>query len=116
MRNIFELFFKNQIDDKAAAPARRKRCGICEVCSVRAWKSVKCGFVWTSIKCIFLSLQVCQQPDCGKCAACRDMVKFGGSGRSKQACVHRRCPNMAVQCAEDNADDEECDADLKNVV
>ena len=63
-----------------------------------------------------IDFQVCQQPDCGKCAACRDMVKFGGSGRSKQACVHRRCPNMAVQCAEDNADDEECDADLKNVV
>jgi len=31
VRNIFELFFKNQIDDKAAGPARRKRCGICEV-------------------------------------------------------------------------------------
>ena len=44
------------------------------------------------------------------------MVKFGGTGRSKQACVHRRCPNMAVQCAEDNADDDECDADLKNMV
>ena len=29
------------------------------------------------------------------------MVKFGGSGRSKQACVHRRCPNMAVQVAEE---------------
>ena len=23
---------------------------------------------------------------------------------------------MAVQCAEENADDDECDADLKNVV
>ena len=23
---------------------------------------------------------------------------------------------MAVQCAEDNADDDECDADLKNMV
>lgn len=23
---------------------------------------------------------------------------------------------MAVQCAEDNADDDECDADLKNLV
>ena len=44
------------------------------------------------------------------------MVKFGGTDRSKQACVHRRCPNMAVQCAEENADDDECDADLKNVV
>ena len=30
------------------------------------------------------------------------MVKFGGSGRSKQACVHRRCPNMAFQVAEED--------------
>jgi len=79
-----------------------------QVCEVR--------FCVNIYKMYLFSLQVCQQPDCGKCAACRDMVKFGGSGRSKQACVHRRCPNMAVQCAEDNADDEECDADLKNVV
>lgn len=34
--------------------------------------------------------QVCQQPECGKCKACKDMVKFGGSGRSKQACQERR--------------------------
>ena len=25
------------------------------------------------------------------------MIKFGGSGRSKQACNRRRCPNMAIQ-------------------
>lgn len=36
------------------------------------------------------------------------MTKFGGSGRSKQACVHRRCPNMAIQIAED---DEDIDAE-----
>ena len=30
------------------------------------------------------------------------MVKFGGSGRAKQACHQRRCPNMAVKEAEDN--------------
>ncbi len=30
------------------------------------------------------------------------MVKFGGSGRTKQACKLRRCPNMAVQVVEDN--------------
>ena len=41
-------------------------------------------------------------PDCGKCVACRDMVKFGGSGRAKQACHQRRCPNMAVKEAEDD--------------
>ena len=32
------------------------------------------------------------------------MIKFGGSGRSKQSCVHRKCPNMAVQMAEDDED------------
>jgi len=38
----------------------------------------------------FCCIQVCQQPDCGKCRACMDMIKFGGSGRSKQACLLRR--------------------------
>lgn len=49
---------------------KRQRCGICENC---------------------------QQPDCGLCNACKDMIKFGGTGRSKQACIRRRCPNMAIQ-------------------
>ena len=57
------MFFGNQIDNKITSAPRRRRCGVCEVC---------------------------QQPDCGKCNACKDMIKFGGSGRSKQACVHRR--------------------------
>ena len=30
------------------------------------------------------------------------MIKFGGSGRAKQACHERRCPNMAVKEAEDD--------------
>ena len=34
------------------------------------------------------------------------MIKFGGTGRSKQACITRRCPNMAVQEADDNDDTE----------
>ena len=34
------------------------------------------------------------------------MVKFGGSGRSKQSCVERKCPNMAVQVAEDDEEPE----------
>ena len=49
-------------------------------------------------------------PDCGECKHCKDMLKFGGSGRSKQACVQRRCPNMAVQVAED---DEEAEAEAE---
>uniref|UniRef100_A0A1X7ST04 CXXC-type domain-containing protein n=1 Tax=Amphimedon queenslandica TaxID=400682 RepID=A0A1X7ST04_AMPQE len=67
---------------------KRRRCGVCEMC---------------------------QQPDCGKCNACADMVKFGGTGRSKQACVNRRCPYMAVQMAEEEEDNDPADPDLKNV-
>ncbi len=74
MRAIFEQFFSKQLAGKSSAPKRR-RCGVCEVC---------------------------QLPDCGTCSHCRDMTKFGGSGRSKQACVLRRCPNMAVQTAEED--------------
>ncbi|CAN7984788.1 unnamed protein product [Ixodes hexagonus] len=81
VRDVFEVLFKEQIDDKAAAGAvRRKRCGVCESC---------------------------QQPDCGKCKACRDLVKFGGSGRLKQCCEERRCLNKAFQEAEDDDGDTE---------
>ena len=45
VRNIFELFFKNQIDDKAAVPARRKRCGICEVCVCVCVRACVCACV-----------------------------------------------------------------------
>jgi F-box/leucine-rich repeat protein 10/11 len=33
----------------------------------------------------------CKHPDCGECSFCKDMVKFGGSGRAKQTCVMRQC-------------------------
>ncbi|XP_015706227.1 DNA (cytosine-5)-methyltransferase 1-like [Coturnix japonica] len=65
---IFDTFFSEQIekdereDDKENG-TKRRRCGVCEVC---------------------------QQPECGTCKACQNMVKFGGSGRSKQACLQRR--------------------------
>ena len=137
VRDIFEMFFKNQIDNKSSSTPHRRKCGICETC---------------------------QQPDCGKCSACADMVKFGGTGRSKQACVSRRsvigntlkmhcictpectmymfiycicvslyacdnfyflsilylsplrCPYMAIQTAEEEEDNDSVDPDLKNVV
>ena len=63
MRQIFDIFFKDQIDGKELSVIRKKRCGVCEVC---------------------------QLPDCGKCKSCRDMVKFGGTGRKKQCCEERR--------------------------
>ncbi|XP_014281484.1 DNA (cytosine-5)-methyltransferase 1 [Halyomorpha halys] len=82
VKNVFETFFTGQIDaanDQDKGP-RRKRCGVCEAC---------------------------QQPDCGTCVHCADMVKFGGSGRGKQACIKRKCPNMAVQEADDSEPEDE---------
>ncbi|TRZ06241.1 hypothetical protein HGM15179_020866, partial [Zosterops borbonicus] len=87
---IFDTFFSEQIEkdereeDKENA-TKRRRCGVCEVC---------------------------QQPECGKCKACQNMVKFGGSGRSKQACLQRRCPNLAVREADE---DEEVDDNIPEV-
>lgn len=88
--HIFDAIFKDQIADemKAAMGERKKRCGVCEVC---------------------------QSPDCGKCIACQDMIKFGGSGKAKQACKERRCPNMAVQEADENDFDENDDSNKENV-
>ncbi|CAB9504825.1 Histone-lysine N-methyltransferase [Seminavis robusta] len=42
----------------------RKRCGKCEAC---------------------------RRQDCGVCHECIRKKKFGGTGASKQACIHRRC-------------------------
>ena len=87
VRNIFEHFFLHQIDGKASSAPKRRRCGVCEAC---------------------------QMPDCGECKHCKDMVKFGGSGRSKQACIRRRCPNMAIQSADDG--EEDIEQDIKELV
>nr|XP_034189663.1 DNA (cytosine-5)-methyltransferase PliMCI-like [Osmia lignaria] len=93
VNNMFETFFSDQIatnGDKEISGPKRQRCGICEIC---------------------------QQPDCGVCTACKDMIKFGGSGRSKQACNMRRCPNMAIQEANDSdpEDDDLNDMLIENV-
>ncbi|XP_052586847.1 DNA (cytosine-5)-methyltransferase 1-like [Peromyscus californicus insignis] len=76
---IFENFFPEEIekDDKDKKE--------------NAFKRRPCGIC-----------EVCQQPECGKCKAC----KLRGTGRSKQTCLKRRCPNLAVQEADD---DEEGD-------
>ncbi|OAD61349.1 DNA (cytosine-5)-methyltransferase PliMCI [Eufriesea mexicana] len=58
VNNMFETFFSDQIatnNDKEISGPKRHRCGVCETC---------------------------QQPDCGVCTACKDMIKFGGSGRT----------------------------------
>ncbi|KAH7979028.1 hypothetical protein HPB49_007864 [Dermacentor silvarum] len=86
VRDVFEVLFHGQIDDKASNAARRKRCGVCEAC---------------------------QSADCGKCRPCKDMVKFGGTGRQKQCCIERRCLNKVFQEAEeDDGDTEEMEDKL----
>lgn len=83
VREVFETFFADQIakdeKEKDKGP-KKKRCGVCEAC---------------------------QSPDCGSCTHCRDMLKFGGTGRAKQACKQRRCPNMAIQDAEESENEDE---------
>lgn len=82
VRNLFESFFADQIEtnkENVQGP-RRNRCGVCDTC---------------------------QKSDCGQCKHCKDMIKFGGSGRSKQCCMERRCPNMALAEAEDDDDTED---------
>ncbi|XP_076161949.1 DNA methyltransferase 1a [Ptiloglossa arizonensis] len=83
VNDMFENMFADQLikhDDKITMGPKRQRCGICEYC---------------------------QQPDCGLCNACKDMVKFGGSGRAKQACIRRKCPNMSIQEADDSDPENE---------
>lgn len=87
VQNLFESFFADQIATSNGfnQGPRRTRCGVCEVC---------------------------QEPDCGTCNHCRDMIKFGGSGRSKQCCVNRRCPYMSVMDKEESDGEED---DLPNL-
>ncbi|XP_019860626.1 PREDICTED: lysine-specific demethylase 2A-like [Amphimedon queenslandica] len=37
----------------------------------------------------------CTAPDCGKCAFCLDMVKFGGQGIRRQCCKERNCLELS---------------------
>ena len=75
VNHVFMSLFNDQLDQGTISAPRRTKCGICEAC---------------------------QAPDCGKCRHCKDMVKFGGTGRSKKSCIQRKCPNLSVQLAEDD--------------
>lgn len=91
---IFDAFFSDQIEqnDKESG-VKRQRCGVCEVREASLLKVSDVHLICNSkqfISMCILCPQVCQSPDCGKCAACKDMIKFGGSGKSKQACKQRR--------------------------
>lgn len=87
VRGLFDTIFQGQILDEDVKNKKRQRCGYCEVC---------------------------QQPDCGTCSACKDMTKFGGTGRAKQACKQRRCPNLAIKSADEDEGEEETDLDKEN--
>ncbi|XP_011881443.1 PREDICTED: DNA (cytosine-5)-methyltransferase PliMCI-like [Vollenhovia emeryi] len=81
--NMFENIFAGQLakhTDKNKQLPRRQRCGVCDNC---------------------------QQPDCGECYNCKNMPKFGGTGNLKQACIRRRCPNLAIQEADDSDPENE---------
>ena len=85
VRVVFEAMFAEQMAQEKAeeegkeSKARKNRCGICDQCT---------------------------RSDCGVCNHCKDMTKFGGTGRSKQACVERKCPNMAVKGQEEDSSSE----------
>lgn len=56
----------------------------------------------------------CCRKECGKCQACQDMRKFGGSGRMKKGCMMRQCitpalPNTArcAICGEGEGDESD---------
>uniref|UniRef100_S4RAY1 DNA (cytosine-5-)-methyltransferase 1 n=1 Tax=Petromyzon marinus TaxID=7757 RepID=S4RAY1_PETMA len=90
VRQIFDEFFDEQIEQRDKENViKRRRCGVCEVC---------------------------QQQDCGKCSTCKVMPKFGGIGRFKQACMNRKCPNMAVKEAEEDENFEESDSEEVNKI
>ncbi|XP_063689168.1 DNA (cytosine-5)-methyltransferase 1-like [Bolinopsis microptera] len=60
--------------------------------------------------------EVCKMPDCGECNMCKDKIKFGGSGKKRQACMERKCPNIAVMRAEENSEDKTDNLDPSNKV
>ena len=38
----------------------------------------------------------CVAQNCGKCIYCHDMKCFGGTGRKKKCCIHRKCQKLAT--------------------
>lgn len=38
----------------------------------------------------------CTRSDCGECNFCKDMKKFGGSGRMKQCCKSKQCLSVSL--------------------
>ena len=42
------------------------------------------------------SCLACARDDCGQYRYCLDMVKFGGPGKKRQACILRKCSEMSA--------------------
>ena len=79
----FKRIFEGLIDDtedKKSKTIRKRRCNICENC---------------------------MKKDCGQCTHCKDMIKFGGTGKSKQACEKRACNNMVEKQFDNEVSDDE---------
>jgi len=72
VRDVFENLFAEQMaaEDEASRKIRMKACGLCEGC---------------------------QTEDCGECSHCKDMIKYGGTGKMKQKCKLRKCTNMEIK-------------------
>lgn len=58
--------------------------------SAKPLRKVRCG-----------QCMECLQEPCGVCKFCLDSPKFGGTGKLRKACVHRRCSNVSM-CAYNN--------------
>ena len=71
IRGVFNDYFGAQID--ASENGMKPK-------TIRKWKCQQC--------------ENCQKDDCGKCRNCLDMIKFGGTGKSKQGCIERICNEM----------------------
>ena len=84
IRGVFNDYFGAQIDSNENGMKPK---------TIRKWKCRQC--------------ENCLKDDCGKCRNCLDMIKFGGTGKSKQGCIERICNEMV----EKNVDNEVSDDD-----
>ena len=90
IRGVFNDYFGAQID--ASENGMKPK-------TIRKWKCKQC--------------ENCQKDDCGKCRNCLDMIKFGGTGKSKQGCIERICNEMIEKNVDNVVSDDENEEDSK---